>query len=108
MAREYAFVLRTPSRAAAKRLGKRLRAEQFDIDIDDGARSVWCFADSNDSAGQLRDHLTRLARDDMVGPPVPLVWRGPSWATSIRRPAHVITTTRGPRRRSRPIRSAGR
>jgi hypothetical protein len=76
--REWAIVVETLSRRAARGLGKELTAEGLDVDVEASQARVWCFDATEGGALALRDLVLRLAEHrpepTLQGPPMVRVW----------------------------------
>ncbi len=78
MAREWAVVLETVSRSAAKRLGAELTDRRIDVDVESSAARVWCYGTTREEALAAFDIATRFADRQveplLQGPAMLRVW----------------------------------
>jgi hypothetical protein len=61
--REWCVVVDLKSFPAARKLGRTLREEGFDVEVDLMPPQVWCFAESEHECRVFRDHVVALAEE---------------------------------------------
>jgi hypothetical protein len=66
VAREWCVVVELDSASAARKLGRVLRTEGFDVAVDGDPARVWCFAANEHECRVFAGHVVGLAEENGI------------------------------------------